>query len=378
MMTTGSVVIVGAGLAGAKAAEALREQGFDGPRRAGRRRGRAPVRAAAAVEGVPARARPSARGASCTPRTGTPSTTSTCGWRRGRPRSTAADHAGRARRRRAARRTTRCCSRPGSSPRRSPIPGAELDGVHYLRTPVGHRPRSRADVRRRQAAGRHRRRLDRPGDGGRGPGRRAPRSRVLEAAELPLLRVLGPEMGQVFADLHRDARRRPAARRDVDRPADGSATGVRLGDGTEVAGRRRCSSASGVRPTHRLAEAGRARRRQRRRSSTRGCARATPTSTPSATSPTHDHPTARAPAPRRALGERAQPAGRRGRPRCSASDDGVRPAALLLQRPVRPRHGVRRLRRAATTTTGSWSAATWRAGSSSRSGSTTRAGCWPA
>ena len=47
-------VIVGAGLAGAKAAETLRAEGFDGRRRPGRRRAGAPVRAAAAVQGLPA------------------------------------------------------------------------------------------------------------------------------------------------------------------------------------------------------------------------------------------------------------------------------------------------------------------------------------
>ena len=34
---------------------------------------------------------------------------------------------------------------------------------------------------------------------------------VFEAADLPLLRVLGPTVAQAFADLHREPRRRPAA-----------------------------------------------------------------------------------------------------------------------------------------------------------------------
>ena len=55
MTSDQTFVIVGASLAGAKAAETLRAEGFDGRDRAGRRRGRAPVRAPAAVEGVPAR-----------------------------------------------------------------------------------------------------------------------------------------------------------------------------------------------------------------------------------------------------------------------------------------------------------------------------------
>ena len=48
-------VIVGAGLAGAKAAETLREQGFDGRLVLIGARGRAPIRAPAALQGLPAR-----------------------------------------------------------------------------------------------------------------------------------------------------------------------------------------------------------------------------------------------------------------------------------------------------------------------------------
>ena len=48
-------VIVGASLAGAKAAETLREEGFDGRVVLVGRGGGAPLRAPAAVEGLPAR-----------------------------------------------------------------------------------------------------------------------------------------------------------------------------------------------------------------------------------------------------------------------------------------------------------------------------------
>ena len=47
--------IVGAGLAGAKAAETLREEGFDGRLVLLGRRGRAPLRAPPALQGLPAR-----------------------------------------------------------------------------------------------------------------------------------------------------------------------------------------------------------------------------------------------------------------------------------------------------------------------------------
>jgi len=62
---------------------------------------------------------------------------------------------------------------------------------------------------------------------------------VLEYAELPLLRVLGPELAQVFADLHREqgvdlrCGVRIASARAGDRPAAGTLV---LEDGTEVAG----------------------------------------------------------------------------------------------------------------------------------------------
>ena len=58
----------------------------------------------------------------------------------------------------------------------------------------------------------------------------------------------------------------------------------------------------------------------------------------------HDHPTL-GPGPGRALGQR-DPPGQARRPRDARRRRGVRPAALLLHRPVRPRHGVRRPRRA--------------------------------
>jgi 3-phenylpropionate/trans-cinnamate dioxygenase ferredoxin reductase subunit len=60
---------------------------------------------------------------------------------------------------------------------------------------------------------------------------------VLETAELPLLRVLGPEIAVVFADLHRahgvDLRLGVTVSEIIE--VDGQVTGVRLGDGTEIA-----------------------------------------------------------------------------------------------------------------------------------------------
>jgi NADPH-dependent 2,4-dienoyl-CoA reductase/sulfur reductase-like enzyme len=59
---------------------------------------------------------------------------------------------------------------------------------------------------------------------------------VVEVAALPLLAVLGETMGQVFADLHREhgVDLRLSAQVDSIVTADGRATAVRLGDGTEL------------------------------------------------------------------------------------------------------------------------------------------------
>jgi NADPH-dependent 2,4-dienoyl-CoA reductase/sulfur reductase-like enzyme len=58
---------------------------------------------------------------------------------------------------------------------------------------------------------------------------------VIDSAELPLLAVLGPEMGEVYAKLHRDNGvdlRLGASLREVLVDDDGNATGVRLADGS--------------------------------------------------------------------------------------------------------------------------------------------------
>jgi 3-phenylpropionate/trans-cinnamate dioxygenase ferredoxin reductase component len=90
----------------------------------------------------------------------------------------------------------------GSSPRRLPVPGADLDRVVYLRT-VGDSDRIKAAL---ESASR----VAVIGAGWIGLETAAAARTagaavtVIESAELPLLRVLGPEAAQVFADLHRD------------------------------------------------------------------------------------------------------------------------------------------------------------------------------
>ncbi|MFJ9693982.1 NAD(P)/FAD-dependent oxidoreductase [Kitasatospora sp. NPDC101183] len=122
----------------------------------------------------------------------------------------------------------------GSVPRRLPVPGADQEGVLYLRRVE--------DSDRIKAALRPGARIAVIGAGWIGlevaaAARTAGAEvTVLEAAELPLLRVLGREVSQVFADLHRD--------HGVDLrfgvqvaelTGDGaSVSGVRLADGTVV------------------------------------------------------------------------------------------------------------------------------------------------
>ncbi|WP_280401526.1 NAD(P)/FAD-dependent oxidoreductase [Nocardia carnea] len=78
---------------------------------------------------------------------------------------------------------------------------------------------------------------------------------VLEAAPAPLLGALGPEMGEVFADLHREhgVEFRFGAQVEQITVSDGRARGARLADGTTVAGDA-VLVAVGARPRLELAE----------------------------------------------------------------------------------------------------------------------------
>lgn len=122
----------------------------------------------------------------------------------------------------------------GSSPRRLPLAGAELDGVHHLRT-LGDSDRIAAAIRSSSQ-------IVVVGAGWIGlevaaAARLADVAvTVIESAPLPLLRVLGPEIAEVFATLHRE--HGVDLRVDTElariRGSDGRATGVRLADGTEI------------------------------------------------------------------------------------------------------------------------------------------------
>jgi 3-phenylpropionate/trans-cinnamate dioxygenase ferredoxin reductase component len=122
----------------------------------------------------------------------------------------------------------------GSSPRRLPAPGADLHGVLYLR--------SVQDSDRLKAAFAAASRVAVVGGGWIGlETAAAARSAgaevtVLEAAELPLLRVLGREVAEVFASLHRDHGVDVRTGVQVaEITGAGRADGVLLGDGSRVA-----------------------------------------------------------------------------------------------------------------------------------------------
>src|SRR6516165_4343974 len=122
----------------------------------------------------------------------------------------------------------------GSSPRRLPLPGADLDGVHYLRR-VDDSDRIRDTF---AAASR----IAVIGAGWIGLETTAAARlagvevTVLEAAELPLLRVLGREVAEVFAGLHREhgVDLRFGVQVAEITESGGRAGGVRLADGSHI------------------------------------------------------------------------------------------------------------------------------------------------
>lgn len=126
----------------------------------------------------------------------------------------------------------------GSRPRRIPLPGIDAAGVHMLRT-VEQSDALLAAVRR-DAGPAPRLAIVGAGwigleiaAGARGHGADVT---VVEAAAQPLSGALGEQMGAVFADLHRshgvDLRLSTTVSEIL--TVEGRATGLRLGDGTEI------------------------------------------------------------------------------------------------------------------------------------------------
>ena len=142
----------------------------------------------------------------------------------------------------------------GASPRTLPVPGADAEGVHLLRT-LDDSDRLRALLPTIS-------RLVVIGAGWIGLEVAAAARQagvevtVVESAELPLLRVLGPEVARVFADLHiqRGVDFRFNASLTEICASDGRASGVRLGDGTVIE-TDAVLVAVGVTPNSQLAEA---------------------------------------------------------------------------------------------------------------------------
>ena len=225
-------VIVGASLAGAKAAETLRAEGFDGRLAADRRRGRAALRASAALEGVPARRGGARQG--LRPRGGLlrRSTTSSCGsgagrWTSTSPRSELALDDGER------LRYDRLLLTTGAEPRRLAVPGAELDGVLYLRSVED------SDALRE--------RLDRGGavvvvgagwigaEVAASARQRGLEVTVLDPLAVPLERVLGAEVGAIYRDIHADHGTRMLMGTGVEAFEGGTAVErVRTSDGREL------------------------------------------------------------------------------------------------------------------------------------------------
>ena len=122
----------------------------------------------------------------------------------------------------------------GALPRHIDLPGADAEGVLYLR--------NREDSDAIRAAFGPGKRIAIIGAGWIGLEVAAAARQagtevvVVEVAELPLLNVLGPDLAQVFADLHRshDVDLRLGTTTAEITASDGVATGLLLGDGSQV------------------------------------------------------------------------------------------------------------------------------------------------
>jgi 3-phenylpropionate/trans-cinnamate dioxygenase ferredoxin reductase component len=232
MTTSSTFAIVGGGLAGAKAAEALRDKDFDGH-----------VVLFAAEEHLPYERPPLSKEYLAGKKELGDFTTVSSAWYRDHnielqlgTEVSAIDPKG------------RTLSLPdgstvhydklllatGSRPRRLPIPGADADGVHYLRT-VDDADALNSVLTEGSS-------LAVVGGGwiglevAAGARVRGVNVTVVEMAELPLMGALGREVGEVFAALHREHGvdlRLGASVQEIT-TAGGKATGLKLGEGSTV------------------------------------------------------------------------------------------------------------------------------------------------
>jgi 3-phenylpropionate/trans-cinnamate dioxygenase ferredoxin reductase component len=232
MTTSSTFAIVGGGLAGAKAAEALRDKDFDGH-----------VVLFAAEEHLPYERPPLSKEYLAGKKGLADFTVATSTWYRDHhielqlgtevsaidPRThTVSLPDG------STVRYDKLLLATGSRPHRPPIPGADADGVYYLRTIE--------DADALNSALAEGSSLAVIGGGwiglevAAGARERGVNVTVVEMAELPLMASLGREVGEVFAALHRQHGvdlRLGAAVREI-ATAGGKATGLTLGDGSTV------------------------------------------------------------------------------------------------------------------------------------------------
>src|SRR3990170_3581696 len=233
MTTSSTFAIVGGGLAGAKAAEALRDKDFDGH-----------VVLFAAEEHLPYERPPLSKEYLAGKKSLVDFTTASSAWYRDHhvelqlgTEVTAVDP------------KAHTVSLPdgstvrydklllatGSRPRRPPIPGADAANVHYLRTIDDAATLNSSLVEGSSLAV--------VGAGwiglevAAGARERGVAVTVVEATDVPLRASLGKELGEVFARLHRDhgVDLRLGATVDEITTSDGNATGLKLGDGSTVA-----------------------------------------------------------------------------------------------------------------------------------------------
>ncbi len=228
----------------------------------------------------------------------------------------------------------------GSEPRRLAVPGADLAGIRFLRTIDD------SDALREAAARAHR--VVVIGQGWIGAEVAASIRQLgrdvtyVIAASVPLERVLGPEVGAIYRDAHADhgVRIVPGQRVVAFHGSNGAVEAVETADGDadrrrprgrrdrrHAADRARPGGGAGGRgrhPRRRDARDERARDLRGGRHRQRGA------------------PGARAAAAIPALGQRAPP-GRHGGPEHARPRGALRARAVLLLRPVRPQHGVRGL-----------------------------------
>jgi 3-phenylpropionate/trans-cinnamate dioxygenase ferredoxin reductase component len=233
MTTSSTFAIVGGGLAGAKAAEALRDKDFDGH-----------VVLFAAEEHLPYERPPLSKEFLLGKKQLADFTAATSAWYRDHhvelqlgtevsavdpgahtvslPDGTTVSY-------------DKLLLATGSTPRRPPIPGADAGGVHYLRTID--------DAQTLNSLLTEGASLAIVGAGwiglevAAGARERGVSVTVVETAEVPLMAALGREAGEVFAAMHRDHGVDLRLNTTVDEitTSGGRATGLKLGDGSTIA-----------------------------------------------------------------------------------------------------------------------------------------------